>query len=183
MYYNKYEGERIYLSPLSLEDSSLYTKWVNDESLSSGLSNAKFIFNDINEKDWVENALRSGAYNLAVIRKQDNRPIGIYGLEVKDQVSRRYHCGGFIGEKQDRGQGYGSEALRLITKFAFDILNAKTLFSGVFAFNQASLSHIKKAGYTVCGTFRNAYYYNGCYHDEYCIEITREDFYKESSNK
>lgn len=178
MYYKKYDGDRIYLSPLNIDDVQLYTRWMNDETLTSGLSNCKFLFNDLNEREWIENAMRKGDYNFAVIRKSDNLPIGIYGLEVKDQVSRRYHVGGHIGDYENRGQGYGTEALKLISKFAFEILNAKTLFSGVFAFNKASLRHIEKAGYTICGHFRNAYYYNGVYHDEVCIEMTREDYYQ-----
>lgn len=178
MYYKKYEGERIYLSPINVEDYQTYTRWINDETLSSGLGNFKFNFTELSEKDWLENSSKKGEHNFAIIRKEDNKLIGSYGLEVKDNTSRRMHIGGFIGDIENRGKGYGTEALKLITKFAFEILNAETLYSGIFSFNEASIKSAQKAGYSIAGKYRNAYFYNGKFHDEYCVEITKEDYLK-----
>ena len=104
--------------------------------------------------------------------------IGSYGLIIKDNVSRRIHIGCFIGDKEDRGKGYGTEALKLLSKYCFEILNAESLYSGIFEFNEASLKAAKKAGYSVAGKYRNAYYYGGRFYDEYCIEMIREDYEK-----
>lgn len=108
--------------------------------------------------------------------------LGTYGLEIKDDVSRRIHVGGFIGDIEDRGKGYGTEALKLITKYAFEILNAETLFSGIYSFNEASLKSAKKAGYSIADKYRNAYFYNGQFYDEICIEIIKEDFLNNKKN-
>ncbi len=176
MHYKKYEGERIYLSPMSIDDCQLYTKWLNDETLASGIGNFKFNINELGEKEWIENSCKKGEHGYSIIRKSDDKLIGAYGLELKDAISRRYHVGGFIGEINDRGKGYGTEALKLITKYAFEILNAETIYSGIYSFNEGSIKSAKKAGYSMCGKYRNAYYYNGNYHDKICIEITKEDF-------
>ncbi len=176
MYYNKYESDRIYLSPMCVDDYQTYTRWINDETLSSGLGNFKFNITELNEKEWIENVCKKGEHHFSVIRKEDNKLLGTYALSIKDNVSRRMHVGGFIGEKNERGKGYGTEALKLITKFAFEILNAETIFSGIFSFNEASIKSAKKAGYSVAGKYRNAYFYNGKFHDEICIEITKEDY-------
>ena len=183
MYYKKYEGKRVYLSPMNAEDYQLYTRWVNDESLSSGLGNMKYLISEAGEKEWIESASKGSDYHFSIIEKTSDTVIGTYGLELKDSVSRRFHVGGFIGEKSDRGKGYGTEALELITKFAFEILNANTLYSGIFSFNEASIKSAKKAGYRVAGTFREAYFYNGVYHDEYMVEITRKDYLKHKKEK
>ena len=176
MYYKKYEGERIYLSPMSLEDYKTYTAWVNDETLARGLGNFKMLISEENEKSWISSQDRDGIYSFAVIDKKTNKLLGNYGLEVSDQVSRRFHIGGFIGEKENRGKGYGTEALMLVTKFAFEILNANSLYSGIFSFNEASLKSAKKAGYKEAGRYREAYFYNGEFHDEILIEIIRKDY-------
>lgn len=137
MYVKKIEGERIYLSPMNVEDAPLYTKWVNDESLASGLGNYKLYMSEVGEKNWLqEQAAQMIHHNYAVIRKEDDMLLGNYGLELKDAISHRYHVGGFIGEKENRGKGYGSEALQLISKYAFEVLNAHTLYSGIFAFTK-----------------------------------------------
>ena len=183
MYYNKYESENVYLSPMCVDDFQTYTRWINDESLSSGLGNFKFNTTELIEKEWIENVCKNGEHHFSIVRKSDNKLLGTYGLEVKDNVSRRLHFGGFIGEKEDRGKGYGTEALKLITKFAFEILNAETIFSGIFSFNEASLKSAIKAGYSIAGKYRNAYYYNGKFYDEICIEITKEDYIKLKNNQ
>lgn len=177
MHYKKYEGERIYLSPMNPEDYQIYTKWINDETLACGLGNFKFNITELSEKDWIEDVCKNGKHHYSIVKKDDNKLLGTYGLEEKDAVSRRFHVGGFIGEIDERGKGYGTEALKLITKFAFEILNAETLFSGIFSFNEASIKSAQKAGYSIAGKYRNAYYYNGKYYDETCVEITKEDYF------
>ncbi len=177
MYYNKYESERVYLSPMNAEDYKIFTKWINDETLARGVGNFAKNITELSEKEWLENICRKGEHNYSIIRKEDNVLLGTYSLEIKNEVSRRFHVGGFIGEPSERSKGYGTESLKLITKYAFEILNAETVFSGIYGFNEASLKSAKKAGYTVAGKYRNSVYYNGKYHDEYMIEITREDYY------
>lgn len=178
MYYKKYESERLYLSPMNVEDYQIYTKWINDETLSRGLGNFKLNITEMGERNWIEDVCKNGEHHFSIVRKEDDVLLGTYGLKLKDQVSKRYHVGGFIGEESERGKGYGTEALILITKFAFEILNAETLFSGIYSFNEASLKAAKKAGYIVAGKYRNAYYYNCKYYDEICVEITKEDYLK-----
>ena len=168
---------------MNVEDYQIYTRWLNDESLSSGLGSMKYLFSEQKEKEWIENESKGSNYNFSIIDKNTDTMIGSYGLEVKDNVSRRFHVGGFIGEKEDRGKGYGTEALELVTKFAFEVLNANTLFSGIFSFNEVSLKSAKKAGYKVAGKFREAYFYNGNYYDEYMVEITKKDYYRHKKEK
>lgn len=176
MYYKKYVGERIYLSPTNVEDFKIFTKWVNDETLARGIGNFNQCISEVNEKEWLEKSCKSSDHNYSIIRLEDDQLIGSYALEAKDHVSRRYHIGGLIGEPTNRSKGYGTEALKLITKYAFEILNAETVYSGIYSFNEASLKSAKKAGYTVSGKFRNSKFYNGEFHDEYSIEITRDDY-------
>lgn len=178
MYYKKYEGDRIYLSPIDSNDYQTFTRWINDETLARGLGNFKFNFTEQDEKEYLENSNKNGNITFAIVRKEDNKMIGSYGLIIKDNVSRRIHIGGFIGDKEDRGKGYGTEALKLLSKYCFEILNAESLYSGIFEFNEASLKAAKKAGYSVAGKYRNAYYYAGRFYDEYCIEMIREDYEK-----
>ncbi|MFI3307395.1 MAG: GNAT family protein [Mycoplasmatota bacterium] len=180
MYYKKYVGKNIYLSPMCNEDYKIFTKWVNDETLASGVGNFAKTITEDGERTWLDAMCKSGSHTYSIIRINDNALLGNYSLEIRNNVANRYHVGGLIGEINERNKGYGTEALKLITKYAFDVLNAQSVFSGIYSFNQASLKSAIKAGYKIAGKYRNAYYYNGTYHDEFLIEITREDFYKEN---
>ena len=179
MYYKKLEGEKVYFSPMTPDDYQIFTKWINDESTSRGLGNYNSMITEMSEKEYLEDVCsKTNKHNFAVIDKETDKIIGTYSLEVRDEISRRIFVGGFIGEKENRGKGYGTECLKLITKYAFDILNAKSVFSGIYSFNETSLHVAKKVGYTVAGRYRSAYYYNGEYHDEICVEMLREDYKK-----
>lgn len=177
MYYKKYESERIYLSPMCVEDYPTYTRWLNDETLARGIGNFNKNITEENEKEWIENVCKKGEYNFGIVRKEDDVLLGTYGIDEENSVSRRFHVGGFIGDAENRGKGYGTEALKLITKYAFEILNAESIFSGIYAFNECSIKSAKKAGYTEAGKYRNAVFYNGEYHDEICIEMIKEDYF------
>ncbi len=178
MYYKKYESDRIYLSPISVDDYQIYTRWLNDETLAGGIGNFKSTITELTEKEWIEKVCKKGEPHFAIIKKENDKLLGTYGLTIKDEVSRRIYVGGYIGEKDERGKGYGTEALKLITKFAFEILNAETVFAEIFSFNENSLKSAKKAGYSIAGKYRNAYFYNGKFHDEICVEIIKEDYLK-----
>ena len=162
---------------MCIDDVQTYIRWINDESLGSGLGNFAVNMTEEKEKEWINTTNRADHQNFALIRKEDDLLLGNYGLELKDDAARRYHVGGFIGEKENRGKGYGTEALTLITKYGFEILNAQTIYSTIFSFNAASVKSALKAGYKEVGRYRSAYYYNGKFHDAICVDITREDYY------
>ena len=170
MYYKKYEGESIYFSPLNENDFAIYTKWLND------INQAHNIISEYKEKNWILHDYEKDRYQFAVVDKKTNKAIGIYGLELKNKISNRYYFVGFIGEKSYRGHGIGTEALKLLTKFAFDILNAHSIYTSVYNFNEASLKSINKAKFTKCGEYRESIYYNSKYYNEILFEMTRDDY-------
>ena len=52
-----------------------------------------------------------------------------------------------IGDPADRRRGYGSEALELILRFAFDELNLHRVAAATFAYNHAALRLLEDAGF------------------------------------
>ncbi len=113
MYYKKYVGERIYLSPMCADDYQTYTKWVNDETLARGVGNFGCNITELSEKEWIENVCKSGSHNYSIVRLEDDVLLGTYSLEVRNSIAGRYHVGGFIGEIDERSKGYGTEAFKI----------------------------------------------------------------------
>jgi RimJ/RimL family protein N-acetyltransferase len=54
-----------------------------------------------------------------------------------------------IGDPADRGKGYGSEALRMLIRYAFGELNLYRLSASVPEYNRAALHVLQKAGFQV----------------------------------
>ncbi len=119
MYYRKYESENLYLSPMLATDYKTYTKWLNDETLASCIGRFNMNITEEYEQQFIEKCNQKAKLAFSVIRKSDDVLIGHCGLEEKDEISHRYVVGGYIGEKEERGKGYGTEMLKLITRYAF----------------------------------------------------------------
>ena len=185
MYYKKMCGEKIYLSPLNIEDYEKYTKWINDSSVAKNINQLHNITTEDNEKKWIERAYQNYRYQFAIVEEKKNIPLGICGLELINNISKRYHIVCFIGDDDNRNKGYGTEAIKLTLKFAFEVLNAHTVFSTIYEFNEASLAVTKKLGFKNVGKFRESIYQNLKYYDEVIIEMTKNDyinFLKEQKN-
>jgi RimJ/RimL family protein N-acetyltransferase len=81
-----------------------------------------------------------------------------------------------IGEKSIWGKGIGTEALRLMSRYAFDVLNLHKLRSGCYQENRGSAKAFLKAGFAEEGILKKHWYVNGRYQDEIVFGLCREDF-------
>lgn len=173
-YYPKVVGERIYLSPINMEDIEQYTKWINDSGISDNLGNSSQLYTPEKEKEALEGMVKTG-YNFAIIRFEDNQLLGNISFFDINQINRSAQCGLFIGEKENRNKGYGQEALKLLLSYGFDTLNLNNVMLKVFAFNKAAIACYKQVGFKIIGERRNAYFIGGEYHNEIFMDILTGD--------
>lgn len=73
-------------------------------------------------------------------------------------------------------QGYGTEALQAVFRFAFEQLDIRQIVADHFAENAASGAVMRKAGMTQCGIVPKKYEKHGSLHDAVCYRITKEDW-------
>jgi RimJ/RimL family protein N-acetyltransferase len=176
-YFNKIDGNNIYLSPVSIEDAEVYVKWFSNPNITDKLHSTKRVFNIENEKEFLNNILLKGEYIFAIIRKSDDKLIGNCGLHKIDNIDRTATVGIFIGDDDNQNKGYGSDALNSLIGYGFGVLNLNNIDLHVFDFNERAINCYKKVGFKEYGRRHKAYYVNGEYHDIVCMEILREDFY------
>lgn len=82
----------------------------------------------------------------------------------------------FIGEKSLWGKGYASEAIALVTKFAFERLRLNKLEAGCYEANRASAKAFARCGYAREG-FRKAHViYGGKPMSVVLLGLTAADF-------
>lgn len=168
-YFKKIVGERIYLSPMNLEDAETYVKWLNDFSVTDGLGCSSRVTSLEAEREWIKQS--SGQYQFAIIRADDHKLIGNCGIQAIDQMKQCAETGLFIGEEENRGKGYGGEALNLLLDYAFGHLNLHNIMLKVFSFNERAIGCYKKVGFKEIGRRRQTYYLNGKYYDEVYMDI------------
>ena len=175
-YFKKIKGDRIYLSPMNKEDVEIYTKWLNDYDVSGNLGQYKRLISLNNEEKFLD-SLTTDGHNYAMVLNDNDTLIGNISLFDIDNVSRKATLGIFIGEKEHRGKGYGSEAIRLILDYGFKILNLHNIMLQVNSNNAQGIACYKKAGFREFGRRRESCYLNGQYLDDVHMEILSSEFY------
>ena len=116
-YFKKLVGERIYLSPMNVEDSEQYVKWLNDFRTTDGVGHSCQLVNLEGEKEWIEETLKNNKYNFAIVKLENDELIGSCGIDSINPTNRHATLGIFIGDEENRSKGYGAETLKKFSKF------------------------------------------------------------------
>lgn len=178
MYYKKLEGERIYLSPMCVEDAEKYTKWMNDFKVTDGINESRNLVTLLSEKKWIEENSNPGNYNFAIVKKENDELIGNCSIHNLDKIWGNATVGIFIGEEENRSKGYGSEALKLLISYGFDYLNLNNIMLAVYSFNDRAIACYKKLGFKEIGKRREACSMKNKRYDEIYMDILRSEFYE-----
>lgn len=172
-YFKKIEGERIYLSPMNEEDYEKYTAWINDLEISLNLGNAHQIYTLTKEKEILKEISEN---SFAIIEKKNDKLIGNCGLIDIEHVTRKAELGIFIGEKEYWDKGFGTEAIKLLLDYGFNLLNLHNIMLEVFSFNKRAIKVYKKIGFKEIGRRREAREIAGKKYDEVFMDILSHEF-------
>lgn len=178
MYFKKIEGKKVYLSPMCVEDAEKYVKWMNDFKVTDGLNGSKNLVTVESEREWIEKNNKDGNFQFAIVKQENDELIGNCSLHNLDLINGRATVGIFIGDKENRGKGYGSEALELLLSYGFNHLNLNNIMLTVYSFNEPAIFCYKKVGFKEIGRRREAYFKNNERYDEIYMDIIRSEFYE-----
>ena len=149
----KLNGDKVYLRALEAEDLQFLYELENNPEIWE-ISGTLTPYSKHVLKKYLENAHRD-IFEVKQLRlcicNKENRPIGLIDLFDFDPKHRRAGVGLIISEEGDRKQGAGSEALSLLTKYAFSILGLHQIFANVSEDNKASISLFEKLGFQRVG--------------------------------
>lgn len=106
----------------------------------------------------------------------DNRLIGL--IVIKDMMWQARHCSFFmgIGDRDQRGQGYGTDAVRVMLKYVFCEMNMHRVGLDVMSYNPGAMRAYEKAGFTQEGRLRAYVYRDGVYYDVIQMSILRAEW-------
>jgi RimJ/RimL family protein N-acetyltransferase len=171
-----YEGERISFRPIELEDEPKLHRWINDPENWRTLAH-RGPMSSLAEREWIQSLVKiREEYVFGIVVKDPQELIGTVGLREIDPISRKASFGICIGDAENRGRGYGTEATKLAVRFGFEELNLNRIELSVFAHNVPAIFAYQKAGFVHEGTFRQAVWRNGAFHDEYRFAILKSEW-------
>lgn len=180
-YFKKIKGERVYLSPINIEDAEKYTEWLNDLEITINLSMAHNTYTLDQEKEALR-SLSAEGYNFAIVNQEDDQLLGNCGLMNVDLINQIGEVGIFIGNKNFWNKGYGTEAMQLLLDYAFNLLNLNNIELKVYAFNRRAIKCYKKCGFKEIGRRREAHIIAGEKYDELYMDILAAEFEGEIPN-
>lgn len=170
------KGSQVYLSPLQEKDLPTLFAWINDRE--SVLYNAPYKpISDFEHRSWYKSISASPDCFFFIVRRvSDDEAIGSCQLRSIHTVHQNAELQIRIGEAANRGQGFGTEALRLLLRFAFKDLNLERVYLHTFATNAVAIRIYEKVGFVHEGVLRKAAYVNGKYVDVIVMGILRDEY-------
>ena len=81
-----------------------------------------------------------------------------------------------IGDKKYWNQGLGTETIKLLLDFGFNIHNLNNIMLTVFDYNKRAQKVYEKTGFKLIGKRRKAKFYNGKYYDELFMDALVSEF-------
>jgi len=171
-------GNKLYLRNLKRSDlKGDYFNWLNDEEVTRFLESG----GSPNTVEKMEEYYRRVTLNpdnvmLAIIDKKSDKHIGNIKLGPINKTTRTAALGIMIGNKDFWGKGYGTVAIKLMVKYAFQQLNLHEVTAGIVAIHQASINAFQKAGFEITGKIKNQFHLDGGCYDYLQLSITRDNY-------
>ena len=128
---------------------------------------------------WIEKQYENpNDYFFTIRLLEDDRIVGGIGLDAVYWTHGDAFVGIGLGQKEDWGKGYGTDAMRIILRYAFTELNLRRVSLDVFEYNPRGVRSYEKAGFVIEGRVRGAVLRDGRRWDVIYMGILREEWLK-----
>lgn len=163
-------ADRLRLRPLTEADLPRWRQWIELPEVAKYLVRPQTLSTD------HLRAYDPARHRVLAIETATKLHIGICGLHNIFWQHRRAELGIYIGVAGYRGQGYGTEALHLLVRHAFDDLGLQRLSLRVLADNTRAVCCYEKVGFVVEGRLERCYLRSGRYHDELLMRLLAREY-------
>lgn len=157
-------GARVALGPVEREQVALHARWLNDFETVRTLGSSRVprtidAVEALYQSTIVERA--DTCVFLTVYDRATARPIGYTILQHIDRRHGTAELTLAIGEPAYRGQGYGTETVRLTLDAGFGQLGLHNIMLRCYAFNLAGRRAYENAGFHEFARVRDGFVMNG----------------------
>ncbi|HOP06106.1 MAG TPA: GNAT family protein [candidate division Zixibacteria bacterium] len=168
-------GAKVYLrpaTPTDLENMWLWRALSEPQSMSSHplilRTAAEFM------EGFKARNITDAEQRFAICRKKDKMPVGIVRFFGFNSLNRSAELG-LIVDPDERKNGYGSEAIMILTDYLFDYRGLYKVHAQTAAFNKGTVALLESLGFHRDGILRSHYFFNKEFHDGYIYSLLLSD--------
>lgn len=171
-----FSGKLVRLAVFDPEkDAEIMTIWNRDSEfsrlLSAGPANQ---WTPKQIKEWFEKEKDGFPFSIRTL--SDDRMIGQIELDGVDWGARHGWVGIGVGEREFWGKGYGTDALQILLRYAFNELNLNRVNLTVFEYNERAVKSYLKCGFVEEGRTRKSMLREGKRWDIVYMGILRDEW-------
>ncbi|MNL05480.1 Spermidine N(1)-acetyltransferase [compost metagenome] len=172
-------GHRTRLRALERDDLDSLFAWWNDPRLWTLIGSPSRISSSEELEAWFEGELDKTSPQEGrtfAIDDQKDRLIGTAWYGTYEAADRQATVGLYLGESEDRGKGYGTDALGTLCSYLFDEQGLHKARLYVERENLAAIAVYRKLGFVEEGRLREHRFYGGTFHDFLVMGLLSREF-------
>lgn len=170
-------GKRVLLRAIEETDLELLHQWSNDPDIWYLLGGWHFPSSLESTKSWFQGLKSDHLNQRFAIETPELGLIGTANLVDIDWKNNHAFHGMMLGDKDNRGKGYGTDTIMAVMRYAFEELHLERLDSTIIEYNEASVNvYVNKCGWKIEGRQKRWYFRKNRYWDRIIVGVTRDDY-------
>ncbi|MEV4975771.1 GNAT family N-acetyltransferase [Streptomyces scopuliridis] len=168
-----WRGRKVGLSPLDVDDAELMHRWRSDPVAAHEIGIWPQPLSGLRER--IERHIDDQDRDDFVVLLPDGTPIGhiaLFDQSMAEGTAEAY----LLLDPQNRGQGYGTDALNALVDLAFGELPMHRVEAVTHTDNTAALATLENAGFTQEGVRRSACLHRGRRYDLAVLSLLRTEW-------
>jgi len=173
------ESSKLILRKAEFNDCQLFSKWESKPDV------PEFLYEN-DERTYEEEVTNFVNFSqddtkelYTILKKPGKEPIGRLSLvDINHALDSLNIARLYIADESDRGQGYGSEAMRIIVEYAFINLHMERVTAYHFGEGDAIGKLATEIGFKEEGVLRHAGKIDGKYIDLHLLSLLRAEYFE-----
>jgi RimJ/RimL family protein N-acetyltransferase len=179
----KLEGATVELRRHTRANYGLYAAWYGDPEIWHLTSWAPSPLNRAAvEKLFDDRELSPVDDSFAIHVKDEDEPVGVISLMNISDANESAELSVIVGHPDDRHQGYGTEAIELLLRYAFEELGLNRVGLSAFDFNDEAIAAYEKLGFAIEGRYRQAIKRKSRFHDAILMSIMKREWHASAAS-
>ena len=166
-------GEKVYLRPATSDDIINMHHWAQQCSPASLSCHARPFGTAAEAAERYKKAEKTAwKERLAVVRIKDKTPVGLVSFFGYNHLNRSAELGLLI-DPDEQKKGYGSDAIKIISRYLFHYRGLNKVHAQTAGFNKAATALLASLGFKRDAILRDHYYHDGEFHSGYIYSLLR----------
>lgn len=169
-------GESVILRAIEPSDGALLLELINDPDTENCLGGSSFPVSELAQAKWIGDQTGNRNVLRCIVARKENPREGLGTIILSDidykngvaQIHIKLTANG------GRRQGYGTDAVKALTRYAFEQLRLHCIYAHILSDNIPSQKLFKKCNYKKEGVLRCRVYKEGQYKDMVSYSCVRD---------